>query len=517
MLNTFLLLPLLLVSPGPQATSYDLVLRGATIVDGSGKPGFEGDVAIRDSRIVAVGEAHGKGKREIQLRGQTIAPGFIDVHTHSENIMRTPGAQNFVRMGVTTIVTGNCGSSTLNVGSFLNSVDGKAAVNVGTLLGLGTLRASAMGGSFDRPPNAREMERMRSAVDQAMRQGALGISTGLIYLPGTFSKTDEIVELAKIAAKHGGIYASHMRNESAKIYEALDELIEVARQAKIRAQVSHIKLGGNGMWGQADRVLQKLDHARAEGLDIAHDQYLYTASSTGLSALIPDWVREGGDAAFRRRLADPSTKNKIIQDMKDRLAQTGRDSYAYAVIASYAREPRFRGKNIQEAAKLKYNQDDLDAQIWLILDIHRNGGGRGVFHGMHEGDVKRFLAHPLTMIASDAGPSAGGAAHPRGQGNAVRALSRYVRELNLLTLEEAVRRMTSLPAETFKIKHRGRIGPGYWADVVVFDPAKIEDRATFDNPGAAPVGISLVLVNGTPVFENGRPTAARPGKAIRRN
>jgi N-acyl-D-amino-acid deacylase len=456
----------------------------------------------------------------VDLRGQIAAPGFIDVHTHAENVLSLPEAENFARMGVTTIVTGNCGTSAPDVAAFLKEIDTKgASVNVATLVGHNTVRSAAMGGSFNRPPTPEELEKMRAAVAEGMRAGAVGLSTGLIYLPGSFSKTAEIVELAKAAAAHGGLYASHMRNEGARIEEALEELFTVAREARIPAEVSHIKLSGNANWGRADRVLALIDRARAEGLRITQDQYMYTASSTGIgSNLIPDWAREGGRDDYRKRLNDPAAKARIIAEMREALAKRGAKDYAYAVIASYRADRRLNGKSLPEAAKLARGSDSLEDQIELVLEIEANGGAGGVFHGMSEEDLRDFLRHPNTMIASDAGVRRLGedVPHPRGYGNNARLLARYVRDEKLLALQEGVRRMTALPAESFGFKDRGRLRPGMRADIAVFDLAAVKDPSTFSDPHHYAEGFTHVLVNGKFVLRDGRHTGQKPGRAVRR-
>ena len=511
---------LLCAAPLLRAQDFDIVIRGARIVDGTGAAAVEGDVAIIGQRIAAVGKFSGTGREEINGHGRVVAPGFIDVHSHSEDVCEIPVGENFLRMFVTTIITGNCGGSKLNVGEFFDAiVKTKVGLNVATLIGHNTVRGQVMGGSFARPPTAEELAKMCSLVEQAMQDGAVGLSTGLIYLPGTFAKTDEIVALAKVAAAHGGIYASHMRNESSSILKALDELTTIAREAKIPAEVSHLKLSGPVAWGRADEIIAYLDRARAEGLKITHDQYVYTASSTGIGTLIAAEFREGGAKAYRARLAEPETKAKMVAEMKESIARGRRGDYTYAVIASFKADPRLNGKTIPQAAQILRGAATLDDQIETVLDIEARGGAQGVFHGMSEPDLVKFLAQPYTMIASDAGVRRFGEAvpHPRGYGNNARVLGRYVREQKVLTLEEAVRRMSSLPARTFQLKNRGELKPGFVADLVVFDPAKVSDPSTFDDPHHYAVGFQNVLVNGVPVIRGGQLTTARPGKPVRLN
>ena len=515
------LLPLLLLATVARAESFDLIIRRASVIDGTGTPAYSGDLAIRGDRIAAVGQlpAGATAVTEIDAAGRVVAPGFIDVHTHSEDITDLPVAENFLRMGVTTIVTGNCGGSKLNVAEFFAAlVQTKVALNVATLIGHNTVRGQVMGGSFARPPTAGELAKMCALVDQAMQDGAVGLSTGLLYLPGTFAKTDEIVALAKAAAAHDGIYASHMRQENAQIRDALDEVVTIAREAKIRAEVSHIKLSGPTAWGRAPEILAYLDGLRAQGLGLTHDQYVYTASSTGIGAnLIDARFREGGVQRYRERLADPVEKAKMVADMRDFIAKGKRGDYAYAVVANFKADPRLNGKTIAQAAKLLRGADTLDDQIETILDIEARGGAQGVFHGMSEADLTVFLAHPLTMIASDAAPRKFNDAvpHPRGYGNNARVLGRYVRDQKVLTLEDAVRKMTSLPAKTFRLRDRGELRPGAIADVVIFDPATVSDPSTYDDPHHYAVGFSDVLVNGVPVIRAAQLTGARPGTPVR--
>jgi len=517
--SSFLLLMVAIhLAPTAHPQSYDLILRHGRVVDGTAGPAYFADVAVSNGRIAAIGRIKDKAAQEIDATGLIVAPGFIDVHTHAENIDSLPLAENFARMGVTTLVLGNCGGSALNVAAFFHRLeDITISVNVATLIGHNTVRSHAMGGSFMRPPTGDELDRMKSLVDQAMKDGAVGFSTGLIYLPGTFAKTEEIIELARVASAYDGIYVSHMRDEGQEIFGALNELFRIAREANIRAHVSHIKLSGKTSWGQAEKVIGAIEKAREQGLDITQDQYAYTASSTGISQLIPEKAREGGNARFIERLGKPDEKASIIAEMKEKLGRGGRQDFAYAVIANYEKDTSLNGKNILEAARLKRGSDSLDDQIELILEIQKNGGASGVFHSMDEDDVRIFMNHPNTMFASDSGVRKfrEGVPHPRGYGNNARVLARYVRDLKLLRLEEAIRRMTSLPATTFRLKDRGQLRKGNWADIVVFDPSKIQDHATFDAPHQYASGFRAVIVNGVVVVKDDQHTGARPGMALR--
>jgi N-acyl-D-amino-acid deacylase len=508
----------MLIEMAAQATTYDVIIRNSRVVDGAGNPAYFADVAITNGKIAAIGRIEGDAKSELDAKGEIVAPGFIDVHTHADDVVDQPLAENFVRMGVTTIVVGNCGASDLDIAKLFHNIEDKhVSVNVASLIGHNTVRGKAMGGSFMRPPTAEEMAQMKSMVEQGMKDGAVGLSTGLIYLPGTFAKTPEIIELVKVASAYDGVYASHMRDEGMGIFNSLDELFRIAREAHIRAEISHIKLSGNASWHQSDKVIAAIEKARAEGLDITEDQYAYTASSTGISQLVPDTAREGGHQKFLDRIADPEQKKKIIAEMKANLKRNAREDYSYAVIAEYKNDPSLNGLNIAEAAKAKRGSDSLDDQIEMILDIETHKGASGVFHGMDEADLQKFMQFPNTMVACDSGTRefGKGVPHPRGYGDNARVLARYVRELHVLRLEDAIRKMTSLPAETFRFKDRGMLRQGNWADIVVFDPATVQDNATYKDPHHYSTGFKYVLVNGVAVVEDDKHTGAKPGMALR--
>jgi N-acyl-D-amino-acid deacylase len=504
------------LTSGLQAADFDLLIKGARVIDGTGNPAFFADVGVKDGRIAALGKLSGTAEREVNANGKVVCPGFIDVHTHAEEVDDLPLAQNFVRMGVTTTVLGNCGSSVLDVAAFFKKLEAtNTSVNVATLVGHGSVRSRVMGGSFMRPPTEDELLRMKRLVEQGMKEGACGLSTGLIYLPGTFAKTEEIIELARVAARFDGVYASHMRSEGDEIFQALAEVFRIAREAKIRAEISHIKLSGKQNWGKPEKVVEAIDRARAEGLDITHDQYAYTASSTGISQLVPETAREGGK--FKERLTDPEQKAKIVAEMKQKLQNGKRADYSYVMIAEYRADRSLNGLNVVEATRKKRGSDSVDEQIELILEMQANGGASGVFHGINEYDLRVFLKHPNTMFASDSGIRRWkeGVPHPRGYGNNARVLARYVRELGLLRLEDAVRRMTSLPATTFRLRQRGLVKEGCWADLVVFDPAKVQDNATFSDPHHYATGFEAVFVNGVEVVSRDEHTGARPGHVLR--
>ncbi len=501
------------------AAEFDLILRQGSIVDGTGKPAFIADLGIKDERIARIGRITATGKREINLAGWTIAPGFIDVHTHAENIEKFPGATNFLRMGVTTLVLGNCGGSRTDLPKYFSALN-KIGIspNVATLIGHNTVRSRVMGGSFMRPPTSEEIEKMKSMVNRAMEDGVVGLATGLIYLPGTFARTEEIIELAKVASAHDGIYVSHMRSESDGVFDALDELFRIAREAKMPAHISHIKASSQNNWGNSTRMLEHIGKARREGLSITQDQYVYPASSTGISSLIPQKYRAGTRDEFRARMDDVSIKGQLIREMKDSLKKRGVPDFSYAVIASWSKDKTLNGLNLRQAAAKRRGSDSIDAQIELILEIHASGGASGVYHSQSEDDLRRFQKHPLTMFASDSGVRefGNGVPHPRGYGNNARALARYVRELKNISLEDAIRRMTSLPATTFQLKDRGVVREGAFADLAVFNPQTVQDHATFEKPHQYATGFRLVIVNGKIVVENDRHLDTRPGKTLKR-
>jgi N-acyl-D-amino-acid deacylase len=499
------------------APAFDFIIRHGRIIDGTGNPSFHGDVAVKDGRIVAIGKIGGTAAREFDATDRVVAPGFIDVHTHAEDIDDQPRAENFLRMGVTTLVLGNCGGSTPHVRAYFHRLEAHGiSANVATLIGHGTVRSRAMRGSFMRPPTESELEEMKALVRRAMEEGAVGLSTGLIYTPGVFAKTEEIIELAKIASEYGGIYATHQRSESAEIFASLDEIFRIAREAHIPAEISHIKLSGPANWGKAAEVVARIAAVRAEGLDITQDQYAYTASSTGISQLIPDSAKDGGREKMLARFADPEAKAKIVEEMKRTLQKRQSADYSYAVIAAHKADPSLNGLNIVEAARKLRNADSLDDQIETILTIETNGGATGVFHGMSDDDLALFMQHPNTMFASDSGVRKLNVdvPHPRGYGNNGRILGVYVREKKVLRLEDAVRKMSSLPAQTFHLGNRGELREGNWADLVVFDPATVRDNATYKDPHHYSTGFQCVFVNGNLVVENDVHNGATPGKTL---
>ena len=505
-------------SAAAESPAYDLVIVGGRIVDGTGNPWYRADVAIKDGRIVRIGRiAPVEARATVEAGNQIVAPGFIDVHTHAEGIYRQPAAENFVRMGVTSLVTGNCGSSATDIGEFLGRIrEQPLAVNLATLIAHGDVRRKVLGLEA-RAPSAEELGKMEALVEQGMRDGALGLSTGLIYVPGTYAKTDEVTALARVAARHGGLYATHMRSEGERVLDAIRESIEIGERANLPVEISHFKISNKRMWGQTPATLGLVRAARARGLQVTVDQYAYTASSTSLDSRLPSWVLEGGREAGKTKLADPATRSRVVSELKDSLKRSGFKDFSYAVVASYEKNPAYNGKSIAAIAREARGKTDVGSQIEQLLEMYAAGGAAMVYHSMGEPDVQAIMREPFTMIASDSGVRrfGEGAPHPRGYGNNARVLGRYVRELRVLTLEDAIRKMTSLPAQTFRLRDRGLVREGFAADLVIFDEATINDRATFDAPHQYPLGISYVFVNGQAALARGEMTAARAGAALR--
>lgn len=499
------------------AAPYDLLITGGVVVDGSGRPGVRADVAVSGGRILRVGRVpRSQASRVLDASGLTVAPGFIDVHTHADDLADHPLAENFIRMGVTTVIAGNCGSSALDIGQALTRIqDAGVAVNFATLIGHNTVRTAVMGRD-DRLPTPSELAHMKSLVWKGMADGAVGFSTGLEYVPGTYAKMPEIIELARVAANAGGVYASHMRNEGTALEAAIAETIRVGDATGARVEISHLKVDSPSRWGASAKALAMIDAARAKGVDVQADAYAYSAASSTLSIRFPAWALEGGSRRIAERLNDPETWSRIRSEMSDLLAVRGLHDLAFADVAWYAADQSLNGLTLKQVAARLVGRDDVEAQFEAARRLQLGGGASMVYHLMSDEDVDRILRHPRVAVAADSGVRTFGEGmpHPRGYGNNARVLAEYVRHRGVLTLEEAIRKMTSLPAAHFRLAGRGLVKAGYAADLVIFDPARITDRATYEKPHAYPDGLPYVLVNGVLVVDRGEQTAARPGQAI---
>jgi N-acyl-D-amino-acid deacylase len=496
----------------------DIIIRNARIIDGTGNPWYRADIAIRGDRIAAIGKLNSwRAAKEIDANGQVAAPGFIDVHTHIEgDEAENPGASNFIFDGVTSVITGNCGSGHTNIEAYYQWLDSlKVSVNVATLLGHNAVRRAVMG-SANRPATNEELQRMDSIAQKAMQDGAIGMSTGLIYIPGSFTPTEEIVRLAKIVGQYGGVYATHMRSEGDSVVAAIREALHIGREAEIPVEISHFKVSGQQNWGRSKETLALVEAARREGLDVTIDQYPYTASSTSMSTLFPDWALADGPDSIKARLANTLLRDSIKNAMKRSLGRRGLQHWSYAVVAYFAPDTTYNGKSIEAINQMLQRPHTTDAEAELICLLMEKGGAGMVFHGMSEEDVQYIMQYPFNMFASDASIRiyGKGAPHPRGYGTNARVLGRYVRELKVLTLEEAIRRMTSLPAQRFNLADRGLLREGMAADIVLFDEQKVADQSTFDQPHQYSTGFSYVLVNGKITLEEGNHNGTRNGTIL---
>ena len=509
---------LFLISP-LVAADYDVLIRNGRIVDGSGNPWQRGDIAVKDGRIAAIGRiADATAGRVIDAKGRIVAPGFIDVHTHIEGgVERHPRGDNFLLDGVTTVITGNCGSSELNLTAWFEKL-GKLGLglNVATLVGHNTVRREVMG-SVNRLATPTEIRQMQSLVDRAMREGAVGFSTGLEYVPGIYSNTAEVVALAKAAAAHGGVYTSHMRDEGIHELEAITEAVNVGKEAGMPVEISHLKIDRRRIWGASDQSLALIEKFRREGVDVVADQYPYDRASTNLGIRLPGWALAGGQ--IKERLADATTRQKIATEMKQNLAEMGEVDYGFATVARFAPNTAYEGKTISEINALKGRALGADNEIETIFDLMNAGGASMIYHLMSEVDIERFMRFPFTAVASDGGITELGAGnpHPRSYGTNARVLAEYVRARGVLTLEDAIRRMTSLPAHTFGLQDRGLLREGMAADLVLFDPARVQDKSTYAQPHQYSQGFDFVLVNGQIVVDDGKLTTVRPGQPLRHN
>ena len=539
---------LALAPPGVRAQSrFDVVIRGGLVVDGTGLAPYPADIGIVADRIAAIGSiAADQARRVIDVAGLHVAPGFIDVHTHSDgDILIFPTADSRVRQGITTELAGNCGASAAlvvgagaearrreyrdagveaswtGVASYCDALDKAGiSINQALLVGQGTIRTNTIG-NIDRRLTADELASVVRAVEAGLDEGAFGLSTGLEYTPGRYTPTDEIVAMARAVGQRGGLYASHIRNEETTLLEAVDEAITIGRESGARVQVSHLKAAGRGNWGKQQGALDLISSARRDGVEVLADAYPYTAYSTGLTILLSAAALEGGRDEMLARLRDAAWRTRIRREVDEQMARELGD-YALIVIAS-VRTPANQGvvgRNIVEIARA-WGVDPVDAVLRLIEE--EAGSVQIIGHGMSPENVERVLRHPLVMVGSDGssmtpvGRAASTRPHPRSYGAFARILAYYVRDRGILTLPQAIRKMTSMPADQIGLADRGRIARGKKADLVVFDAGRVKDEATFDQPHQYASGMPHVMVNGVLVVEAGRHTGAKPGRALRRS
>jgi N-acyl-D-amino-acid deacylase len=540
------------LSADPAEKLYDVILRGGTIYDGSGGKPYVGDVALRGDRIERIAKAgdlgDAKGKLEVDAKGMAVSPGFVNMLSWAtDSLIQDGRGQSEIRQGVTLEVMGEGASmGPLNdamkkesveqqgdikypinwttLGEYMEMLEKKGiSPNVASFVGATTVRVHEVG--YDnRPPTPEELKRMRALVRQAMEEGALGVGSSLIYAPAFYAGTDELVALCEEAAPYGGMYISHMRSEGNRLVEAVDELIEISRRAKVPAEIYHLKVAGRQNWSKLDQVLQRIDKARAEGLRITADMYTYPAGATGLDAAMPPWVQEGGLKAWIGRMKDPATRERLKKEMStptnewENLYLSAGPENTYLVAFKNDKLKPLTGKSLAEVAKMRGKSPEETAMDLVIEDDSRVGT---IYFLMSEDNIKRQLKLPYVSFGSDAeamapeGPFLKSNPHPRAYGNFARVLGKYARDEKVMSVEEAVRRLTSLPAENLKVRERGRLQEGYFADVVVFDPAKIQDHATFDKPHQYSTGVLHVFVNGVQVLKDGEHTGATPGRVVR--
>jgi N-acyl-D-amino-acid deacylase len=529
-------------------TQYDTVIRNAAIYDGSGKPPVHGDVAIKGDRINAVGVVRGRGVHEIDARGMAVAPGFINMLSWAtESLIADGRAMADVKQGVTLEIFGEGWSmGPLNdamkaeikkqqgdikfdvnwttLREYLDSLVARGiSVNIASFVGATTVRIHVLG-EADRPPNAEELEKMRALVRQAMEDGALGVGSSLIYAPAFYAKTDELIELCKAAAPYGGMYISHMRSEANRLLEAVDELIAISREANVPAEIYHLKAAGNANWPKMEDVIARVEAARARGLRITADMYTYPAGATGLDAAMPPWVQEGGFDAWRKRLQDPETRARIIREMRtptndweNLMLLAGSPERVLLVGFKNEKLKPLTGKTLAQVAAMRGVSAE-DAAIDLVIEDESRIGT--VYFLMSEDNIRKQIKLPWVSFGSDAGASAPegvflkSSTHPREYGNVAKLLGQYVRDEKVIPLEEAIRRLTTLPATNLGIAERGALQPGYFADVVVFDPDTVTAHATFDKPMQYATGVVHVFVNGQQILRDGEHTGAKPGRVV---
>ena len=497
---------------------YDLLIQNGSVYDGSGKPPFVANVAIKGDKIVAIGALRGAtASRIIDARGLAVSPGFIDLHTHIKSIHETLDAESHVRQGITLALGGPDGGGPLPFGSYLTTLSTKPlGLNVAFLTGHNEIRKMVMG-LDNRAPTADELEQMKKQVAQSMEEGAFGLSTGLKYLPGTFSEVGEVIALSRVASSYGGFYTSHLREEGLGLIDAVQEAILIGREATIPIVLTHHKVVGKPSWGASVKTLALVDSANRAGLDIQIDQYPYTASYTSISILIPSWALAGGNDKFKERLNDPvlrdSIKNEIVYNI---LTDRGAGDISRVQFGMVSWKKDLEGQTLADWCGMKNLAPTPENGAELVMEAQSNGGAGMIFHAMDDADVERIMKHPKTMIASDGRLSqpGNGHPHPRAYGTFPRVLGVYVREKKVLTLEEALHKMTGLPAARLGLKDRGMLAENNYADLVIFDPVTVKDKSTFTNPHQYPEGILYVIVNGVVTVDKDTFTARRGGRVI---
>ena len=498
---------------------FDLLILNGRVIDGSGGPVHPMDIGIVGDRIIAMGKLSQKtALKTIDASNKVVAPGFIDAHTHAvRGIYKVPTAEPFLLQGVTTVVEGNDGSSPFPLGEHFQKITTtKISPNWASFVGQGTLRKAVMG-LEKRAPTADELAKMQALTRRAMEEGALGLSTGLFYVPGNFSTQSEIETLATIVGQYGGIYISHMRDEAKAVLASVEETLSIGKAGNLPAQITHHKIIGKSNWGLSKQTLEMVDAFRAEGHSVYLDQYPYTASQTSINALIPQWAQAGGREALLKRLEDPKIRKQIKDEVIYRIQFDRGGGDPKNVFISECKWMRnYEGKNLAELTQERGKDPTPENAAETVFAIIKGGGARAVYHAISEQDIQNIMQHPLAMIASD-GPLMEfnvGKPHPRSYGTFARVLGKYVREDAIIPLQEAIRKMTSLPAKALRIKERGLLVKGYFADVVIFDPETIIDHATFENPHQYATGVSHVIVNGEVVVKDGVHQGNTPGRVL---
>jgi N-acyl-D-amino-acid deacylase len=511
--------------PAEESMSFDIVLRGGTVYSGSDEPPTVTDVGILGNRIAATGDlSAATANLDLDVAGLAVVPGFIDIHSHAvrdnheEGIFRWPDAENLIRQGVTTVIGGPDGSSLLPISDTLIALeDNPASVNYGTFVGHGSIRGLIIG-EDDRPPSDKELDSMREEVRTAMQQGAYGLSSGLIYLPGRFATTEEVIELAKVAAEYDGIYISHMRQEGLDLLKSVAETIRIGEEGGLPTQLTHHKVVGATMWGKSVDTLAMVDAAIARGVDVSIDQYPYTASSTSLTILFPGFSLDGGRSALLVRLADAEQRQRIKEAIVYNIeTDRGGNDPANVGLASCPHDNNLNGLNLSQVLRQQEVEVSHENAAELLMDLVTAGNCSAVFHAINEEDVKRIMAHPMTMPSSDGGVEAPSekVPHPRNYGTFARVLGYYVREQNVMPFHTAIHKVSGLPAWRIGLSDRGRLEEGAIADIAVLDSAAIRDTATFENPHQYAEGAHHVFVSGEAVLLNAEMTGARPGKVLR--